>query len=140
MPRTSGWDWALLAAISRMGGTGIAYGDDGLQHENLPTAPVITTDITAALGWMFLPGLIHYWADNVWKDIAGQADCLAYLPEVMIEHLHPHAQKAQMDATYDQAWPAGDHDQAFYGTWRNNRMAADVATVRALKEARRADV
>lgn len=132
VPRTPGWDTALLAAVDAMGGTGIAYPDDLGQHENLPTAPVMSSDIPAALGWMFHPGMIHYYCDNIWKDIGLGAGCLRYVPGVVIQHMHPGWNTAPWDQVYGEAAPAGDADMATWHHWRETQMAADVAAVRAL--------
>lgn len=136
VPRTHGWDSLLLAAIDDMGGTGIAYPDDLGQRENLPTAPVISSDIPAALGWLFYPPMIHYWADNVWKDIGEGAGCLRYVPEAVVEHIHPGWGKTEMDLTYYEAWPAGDHDRDAYEAWCRDGRAGDVAKVKALMRAK----
>lgn len=134
VPETHGWDSLLLAAIDGMGGTGIAYGDDGLQGQNLPTAPVVSSDIVAALGWLFHPGMLHYFCDNAWKDIAQGAGCLAYLPDVVIRHLHCCNGTAPRDQVYAGEEPAMEPDRATYEAWRASPdgVAADVARVRAL--------
>lgn len=135
VPETPGWDSLLLAAIDDMGGTGIAYPDDTGQHENLPTAPVVSSDIVRALGWMFHPGMIHYYCDNVLKDIGEGAGCLRYVPEAVVRHLHPGWGTAPVDQVYAEAFPAGDADMATWHEWRATQMAADVATVKALRGA-----
>jgi hypothetical protein len=135
IPLTTGWDTALLGAIADMGGTGISYGDDLFQHEKLPTAPAVSSDIVAALGWMMYPKLWHFYADDIWKDIAARAGCLRYVPNVVIQHLHWSSGIAEHDMTYqdaDDAWP---HDQVAYENWVQNEMAADVEKVRALRTA-----
>ena len=61
VPRTPGWDAALIRAIEAMGGTGFAYPFDGTR-EDIPEAVVVSSDIVAALGWMCqpcLPALVH---------------------------------------------------------------------------------
>lgn len=131
-PRTPGWDSKLLAAIDGMGGTGIAYGDDLLMGRNLPTAPVVSADIVAALGWMCEPSLAHMCVDCVWKDLGEQAGCLAWVPEVTIEHVHWAAGKTAPDATYAAAEAVKEADRQRYDVWRQERMAADVDTVKAL--------
>lgn len=133
VPRTEGWDKRLLDAITAMGGTGIAYGADGLM-ETLPTAPVISSDIVAALGWMCMPELGHYCVDNVWGDLGRGAGCLARCPDVLVEHMHCTAGKAPSDATYDEAggYRPGCPDHLAYERWQAEHMAADVATVKGL--------
>jgi hypothetical protein len=133
-PLTHGWDAHLLAAIDEMGGTGIAYGNDTAQGQNLPTAPVVSTEIVTALGWFMYPGFGHFFADNVWKDIAMEASCLAYLPQVIIKHNHFAFGTAAPDATYAEAAPAWAADEPAYWSWRSSPdgLAADVKKVRAL--------
>ena len=134
LPRTPGWDSLLLAAIDAMGGTGIAYGDDGIFREGLPTAPVISSDIVRALGWMCLPDCRHMAVDLAWKDLGLGAGCLAYVPEVSIEHVHPCAGKAAWDQTYATSEAGKEEDRAAWERWRENGMADDVARIRALRE------
>ena len=139
LPRTEGWDTLLLAAIDAMGGTGIAYGDDGIFGERLPTAPVISADIVSALGWMCVPAVHHMCVDVGWKDIGLGAGCLAYVPEVTIEHRHPIAAKAQWDGTYLASEAGKEADRAAYERWKDGGGLADaVDAVRALREARAA--
>lgn len=138
IPRTPGWDRLLLEAIDRMGGTGIAYGDDTIMGERLPTAPVISGDIVKALGWMMLPACSHMCVDLAWKDIGLGADCLAYRPDVTIEHMHWGVSKSALDATYAEAEARHQEDRDAYAKWQAERMAADVAKVRALREVRAA--
>ena len=135
VPRTPGWDRILLDAIDAMGGTGIAYGDDQIMRERLPTAVVISSNIVAALGWMCEPSLAHFCVDNVWKDLGQGAGCLAYVPEVVIEHLHWINGGAPMDATYEEGgiYSPDCADARAYAQWRAVRMTADVSTVRALR-------
>ena len=134
VPRTGGWDRLLLDAISAMGGTGIAYGADGIM-ETLATAPVISSDIVGALGWMCLPGLDHYCIDNVWGDLGRGAGCFTRLPGVLVEHMHPIVGKAPNDATYDSAggYYIGCPDHQVYQQWQAAQMAGDVATVKGLR-------
>jgi hypothetical protein len=136
LPRTEGWDALLLAAIDAMGGTGIAYGNDGIFNERLPTAPVISSDIVRALGWMCVPCCRHMAVDLAWKDLGTAADCLVHVPEVTIEHVHWCAGKAAMDETYAVSEAGKDADREAYFGWRDGGGLAEAAdTVRALRKA-----
>jgi hypothetical protein len=136
LPRTPGWDRLLLEAISRMGGTGIAYGDDTIMGERLPTAPVISADIVDALGWMALPSCRHMCIDLAWKDLGLGADCLAYVPEVTIEHRHWGVGKSALDETYAEAEARHQDDRDAHAAWQADEkgMAADIRKIRALRE------
>ena len=137
VPRTQGWDRLLLDAIDGMGGIGFAYGDDLGQREKLATSVVVSADIVQALGWFMLPACAHYHVDNAWMDLGRGAGCLAWCPDVVIEHAHPFWGAAPMDATYESEFARGDADLAAYETWRRDRMAADVATVAAARKGSR---
>jgi hypothetical protein len=138
VPLTPGWDSLLIAAIEDMGGTGIAYGNDLLQGQSLPTAPVMSADIVQALGWMFFPGTTRLFADNAWKDVASAAGCLAYLPDVVIRHLHYAAGLAPRDQTAIDGEAPWAHDEAAYHEWRRDRMTGDVEQIRVLRALARA--
>lgn len=133
-PRTVGWDRAYLDALHELG-TGIVYGDDGLQGENLPTQVAMTADIVQALGWMALPALRHLYVDNVWKALGATANCLRYLPDVLVEHMHPFAGKAELDDNYARVNSAEitAHDRHVYERWLLTDAVADVAKIRALQ-------
>ena len=132
VPLTPGWDKLLLDAITDHGGTGIAYGNDLLQGQNLPTAPVISANVAAALGWFCEPSLAHMYVDNVWRDLGQGAGCLHYVPEVVIEHRHPQASKAGHDATYAGSESRMGQDGVAYQQWCRERREQDVGKVRAL--------
>ena len=131
VPVTPGWDKLLLEAIDGMGGTGIAYPNDQVR-DDVCEAWVQSSDIVRRLGWMCEPTLNHWWVDQVIHDLGDSAGCLKYLPDVLVPHKHPAAGKAQVDATYRDSGRHIDADRAAYEVWRAQRMAADVATVRAL--------
>ncbi len=96
--RTPDWDIALMRAIGNR--PGLSYGNDLLQAENLPTAVMMSAAIVRALGGMVPPKLKHLYLDNFWKALGNDLGHLTYLPQVIIEHLHPVAGKAEWDEGY----------------------------------------
>jgi hypothetical protein len=136
VPRTPGWDLKLIAAIKDMGGTGIAYGNDLLQGQALPTAWVMSVDIVQALGWMMLPACEHLFVDNAILAIGRTAGCIAYRPDVVIEHLHPAAGKAQFDDSYRASNSAArmSADQRAFEQWKSapDGLTADAWAVALL--------
>jgi hypothetical protein len=100
-PRTAAWDLCLRSAIDALPGrTGFAYGNDLFQGERLPTAWMASAAAVRDLGWMMLPECSHMYVDQVIRDVGKSAERLAYRSDVIIEHLHPLAQKAAWDPTY----------------------------------------
>jgi hypothetical protein len=133
-PRTNGWDSRYLEALKELG-TGIVYGDDLLQSRILPTQCAMTADIVRALGFMAPPSLHHMYVDNFWRDLGQQAGCLKYLPDVVVEHLHPVANKADWDDGYKRvnAPSVFARDEQAYAAFRRDQMLDAVAKVRALR-------
>lgn len=97
IPRTFHWDQVLKAAAGR---DGIAWGNDLLQGERLPTHIFMGGDLARALGWVSCPRVKHWCADNVWLNIGQAMGTARYLPEVILEHAHHINGKAEEDATY----------------------------------------
>lgn len=95
-PRTEGWDVAYIEELRRPG-VGIVYGNDLLQGERLPTQCAMRRSIIEELGFMAPPVLKHMYVDNFWKDLGEATNCLRYLPDVVVEHMHPIAGKAEWD-------------------------------------------
>lgn len=98
-PRTVGWDVEIIKVL-RFLGKGVVYGNDLVQGPNLPTAVAMTANIPKALGYLVPDGLSHMFLDNFWRDLGNAIGALSYLPEVIIEHCHPLAGKAEWDDGY----------------------------------------
>jgi len=98
-PRTIDWDKSIVDVLDEIG-TGLVYGNDLLQGKNLPTAVAMTGNIVRALEGMVPPGMIHLYLDNFWMTLGQDLHSLHYLEEVIIEHLHPIAGKAEWDQGY----------------------------------------
>ena len=130
-PRTRGWDVEIMQA-HRVFGDGVVYGNDLIQGQNLPTAAFISTWIIRTLGYMVPPRLIHLYIDNAWKSIGEGMGRLTYLPDVIIEHMHPIAGKAEWDAGYNEANSADinqtDHDT--YDHWVATGLPMDIIKLR----------
>lgn len=134
IPRTPGWDQQLVEAIEAMDGPGWAYGNDLLQGESIPTAWVQSTELVRTLGWMMLPTCQHLCVDSAVRSLGKAAGRIAYLRDVVIEHMHPAAGKADEDDTYaesNSAW-RNYQDGNAYRRWLAEDLQRDAATVRAL--------
>lgn len=134
LPRTYGWDAEYIKALRELG-TGIVYGNDLLQGANLPTQVAMTSDIVRTLGYMVPPELRHMYADNFWLTLGRAAECIRYLPEVLVEHRHPLAGKATWDEGYKRVNDPEVYraDERAFGEYVRDRLAGDVAKVRALR-------
>lgn len=125
--RTPGWDRLVSEALAT---PGIAYGDDLLQGQALPTAPFISAEVVNALGWYMLPSLRHMYVDDVWRRLGEQLGILRFLPDLVIEHVHPGAGKADWDAGYLAAEELVLRDRDAYNVWWRTMARFDIANVR----------
>lgn len=125
--RTPGWDRAMVEALRE---PGIAYGNDLNVRELLPTAPFISSAIPRALGWYALPACAHMYIDNAWKMLGQGLDRLRYLPDVIIEHMHPSVRKARDDEGYQRANAAWAADQRAFDLWLEVGYANDMGRLR----------
>lgn len=136
-PRTKGWDQAYLDALHELR-TGIVYGDDKFQGGNLPTQCAMTVDIVNQLGWMAPPSLHHLYVDRWWLELGREADCLRYLPDVVVEHMHPahpDGPKAEWDPGYRRvnSQQMYRRDGFMFERIRRAGLPAAVHAVRALR-------
>lgn len=136
LPRTPAWDAKLCVNLATMGG-GVVYPNDGYQGVRCATAPVISSKIVDALGWYSPPCLSHYWVDDFWMDLGDALGRLRYLGDVLVEHMHPAAHKAEADPTYDNEAHHAEADRVAWELYRHGvaddgltQFQADVLRVR----------
>jgi hypothetical protein len=129
-PRTKGWDRAYLNALTAL--PGIVYGNDLIQGANLPTQCAMTARVVRALGHMAPPELTHLYVDNYWRDLGRAAGCLTYLPDVVVEHVHPIAGKTDWDEGHRRVNRPElyDRDRAAYAAYWAEHQERDILAVR----------
>jgi hypothetical protein len=137
VPRTFGWATRYLEELRDLG-TGIVYGDDLLQGENLPTQWAMTSDIVHMLGRMVPSGVEHLYCDNVIKLLGDRAECLRYLPDVTIEHVHFTNAKAPLDEGYLRVNRPEQYRLDFdaFQRWQASQLAGQAEDIRKLSARR----
>jgi len=132
-PRTTGWDAAYLEALERQ--PGLVFGNDLVQGPDLPTQVALSSSVVAALGHMCPPALTHLYVDNYWRDLGRDADCLTYLPHVIVEHLHPVTGRVPWTDGHRRVNTPESYQrdrQAYQAYQETGRLADDVATLTAV--------
>lgn len=129
---TKGWEESFVSDADKLGGVAILYGNDLLQGEALPTAVLVGTAITKALGYMAPPCIQHMYADNFWKDLGTALSIIKYYPEIIIEHRHFSVNKSKVDSQYREVAALHRGDEKAYKKYLIEDFAADVAKVRKL--------
>ena len=129
--RTNGWDEQLVDSISGFK-NGIAYGNDLLQGENLPTAVLLDANIVRKLGYMAPPNQRHLYLDDFWKHLGTTLGTLRYSANVIIEHLHFTAGKSEVDALYQEVNNPGlySFDQNEYSKYLADQFNFDLEKLR----------
>lgn len=130
LPATPNWDLRLIEAA---GSWGVAYGDDGIQHEEIATHPVIGGELVRAVGWLAPPWLKFLWIDTTWTAMARALGTLHYLPEVSIEHLHYSVGKSEHDQTYRDHHQYGPEDGQAFRHWESSEVLELVQRLKASK-------
>ncbi len=133
-PRTVGWAQRYLEELRQLG-SGIVYPDDGYQHERIPTSWAMTADIVRALSAMVPAPVEHLYCDNAIRDLGEAAGCLRYLPDVLVEHLHPVAGKADDDEQYQRvnSRPQFRADRKAYRGWQRSDLPRQVGMIMGLR-------
>lgn len=137
LPRTINWAKTYLANLRALG-SGMVYGDDGYQGQKLSSEWAMTTDVIEAWGRMVPAQVEHMYCDQALLEAMTEAGAARYLPQVQIEHMHPHAQKASNDEQYKRVNSPDQYakDRKVYSRWADGERAEHVAAVRKLRTGR----
>lgn len=101
LPITKHWDQRYREELDN--GAGIVYGNDLVMGESIATQLAFTPDIVKALGRALPEDFIHLYIDNYFMALGEKIGGSVYLPDVIVQHLHPVAGKAEQDLTYTEA-------------------------------------
>lgn len=128
-PRTDSWDAYYLSTLAAS--PGIVFGNDLIHGYRLPTQFAVSWPIVESLRFLAPPGLKHMYIDNYWRDIGTATQTLTYLENVVVEHLHPVAAKAESDEGYERvnAPEIFDHDAKVYEQYMTANAARDIELI-----------
>ena len=133
VPSTPGWDVRVMEALGK---TPFAYGNEmypGRAPGESCCHIFCRSEVISALGYLGPPAFRHMYVDNIWVQW-GAAAGITYLNEVIIEHRHPSAGKAQADATYQASAALMGPDEAAWRVYCGDPdgLAADIAKLGGL--------
>jgi 2-polyprenyl-3-methyl-5-hydroxy-6-metoxy-1,4-benzoquinol methylase len=127
------WESRFIEFFTNNNGVGIAYGNDLLQQDKLPTAVCMTSNIIDTLGYMIPPQLQHMYADNFWRDLGLNTKIIKYFPDIIFEHIHPDAGKTHRDKQYEYAAEVASVDRNEYISYLNNEFKNDILKINELR-------
>lgn len=128
VPRTSGWHVFMLDALLTLDPVGLVYPDDGLRGDGLATVWAVHSAWVKAIGRMIPARVDHLYADNAMMDLARSVgNRITYLPEVLIEHMHPLAGKADTDEGYQRVNGREQlrADRMVFKVWQSSRKRGE---------------
>jgi hypothetical protein len=112
---STGWDKTLIDAA---GAKNVSHGNDKWQSGKRMHAYVTWGgDLIRHLGWWALPGLWHWYHDNVWELLMQGTNAVKFCDTVHCEHKHYLAGKTVKDATYTSGESRAMQDQAIFQQW-----------------------
>lgn len=114
---TPGFDKTLIEAAGRIC---VSHANDGFRSDTrIHSFVCMGGDLVRALGWISLPGLWHWFHDDVIELIASELDLRRYCSQVKCEHQHVE-NGHQDDLTYQTGRSRQDQDSARFWAWRAN--------------------
>lgn len=131
LPITPEWDRLYREELDKMD-AGIVYGNDLVQGENIPTQMGFTSNIVKALGYAVPDGFVHLYIDNYFLELGRAIGGVSYLPDVIVQHLHPCAGAAKEDQTYKEANSVENwaNDNWRFQTYILNELKTDVEKIK----------
>ena len=99
-PQTKGWNVEMYNAVNKNMPFSMAYANDLLQCEMLPTEILMDSRFVKHLGGMVPPELQHLYVDDYWMHLGRCLQNIHYLADVIIEHEHYSANKSDADNMY----------------------------------------
>lgn len=127
------WEFEFIEFFKSNNNVGIAYANDLLQGERLPTAVCLTSNIVDALGYMVPTNLVHMYADNFWLDLGRELNMIKYFDHVIFEHIHPDNGKAVRDSQYADAASVAPYDQQQYQLYvQSEQRIIDINKIKEL--------
>lgn len=101
--RTKGWDTAVRQAVEHVGDRIVmVYARDGHADERMATHPFVTRRWVDVVGRFTAPYFEADYVDLWIDDVARQLDRAVFLPNVLIEHMHPSFGKGEWDKTHQE--------------------------------------
>jgi hypothetical protein len=93
---------------------GCVYFDDGYQHDNIVTLPIMGRRLYDHFGYVYHPAYKSLWCDQEQTDVLRAMGRLAYVNKVLIEHRHHVTGLSKVDETYKRNDALWEEDKAVY--------------------------
>jgi glycosyltransferase involved in cell wall biosynthesis len=116
--KTPGWDIEIPKAADK---GFIAHGNESKQAENrIHSCTVLGGELVRTIGYPCIPGLWHWYIDDMWEGIARDHNLRRWCKHILCEHRHYLYGAAPKDKTYEAAEIKAGQDRQIYQYWLNN--------------------
>jgi hypothetical protein len=129
---TEGWDVAIIDEFEQNPGLAMVNTNDLLVGDEKAGVPFVRSSVVQSLGYFFLPTCQHLYVDFALNELMKAAGAQKYREDIVIEHLHPYANKAQWDeayAAYNTPMQDSKDGRAF-SQWRRTAFDQDIEKVK----------
>lgn len=99
----------------------LVYGNDGFQNGRIATHGFVHRHWIELVGYVLPPKLASAYTDEWVTDLAIRAGRKCYLPNLIVEHMHPAAGKAPTDETYTKRIEVAGDIGAYYTSLEGER-------------------
>ncbi len=121
--RTKNWDTIVEQEFAKYEDKILlVYGNDGFQNGRIATHGFIHRYWVELVGYVLPPKLASAYTDEWVTDLAIRADRKCYMPNLIVEHMHPAAGKAPTDETYAKRIEVAGDIGAYYQSLTEERV------------------
>ncbi len=137
--RTPNWDSLIMARLKSLQEKQghklhIISWQDGWMNDLMP-AGFCTKELLEIIKTPCPVGYMsHVFIDNTYQMLAGFAGIGEYMPEIMIEHMHPEKGKGEIDKNYTGHLQKFDYDYDGYMRWLREKCLENVEEIFARKK------
>ena len=116
IPKVKAFDRAIVNYMKKEfpNFDGILHFDDGFQHKNIVTLPIMGKKYYERFGYIYHPSYVSLFCDNEMTLVAQMINKLIYINLLLIEHQHPLANKANYDSLYEKNDVFYERDRKVY--------------------------
>ena len=121
--KTKGWDTIVTKKFDEYPDKILfVYGEDGYQHGRIGTHGFIHANWADTVGYVLPPQLASAYTDEWVTELDIRVNRNCYIPELVVEHLHPANGKAPNDSTYTNRTEIAGDIGAFYRSLEKTRI------------------
>jgi hypothetical protein len=124
------WESEFINFLSKQK-YGLAYANDLLHTTGeLATHPFLTSNLVTILGFFGCPAVGHHFLDDYWMQVFKKVGEKRFFPHIIMEHMHPAAQKEQEDELYVKIESKFDENREKFREYLSDLFIDDILKLR----------